>query len=168
MSSYKGLDTLLDALPLVWRRLPEARLTIAGDGEIGDRPELTDPRVVVRNEFVPDAEVPALFAGATCVVLPYREASQSAVAADAKRFGRALVVTDVGGLPDAARDGAARVVAPGDPGALADALLEVLCTPGLAERMGHAAAAAGRGGSSWSRVGALTLDAYRRHLGARG
>jgi glycosyltransferase involved in cell wall biosynthesis len=168
MSRYKGLDTLLAAMPLVWSRLPETRLTIAGEGEIGHRAELSDPRVAVRNEFVPDPELPALFAGATCVVLPYREASQSGVAADAKRFGRALVVTDVGGLPDAARDGAARVVPPGDPAALADALLDVLCTPGLAERMGRAAAAAGRDGSSWSRVGALTLDAYRRHLGARG
>lgn len=167
MSSYKGLDTLLDAMPLIWGRLPEARLTVAGQGRIEDRPELADPRVAVRNEFVPDAELPALFAGATCVVLPYREASQSGVVAAAQRFGRALVVTDVGGLANAARDGAARVVPPADPRALADAVVEVLSTPGLAERMGQAAAAAGRGGSSWSRVGALTLDAYRRHLGGR-
>jgi glycosyltransferase involved in cell wall biosynthesis len=167
MSSYKGLDTLLDAMPLIWARAPGARLTIAGEGEIEHRPELADPRVAVRNEFVPDAELPGLFAGATLVVLPYHEASQSAVVATAKRFGRGLVVTDVGGLADAARDGAARVVPPADPRALADAVLEVLCTPGLAERMGHAAAASGHGGSSWSRVGALTLDAYRRHLGRR-
>jgi glycosyltransferase involved in cell wall biosynthesis len=164
MSGYKGLDTLLDAMPLVWERLPEARLTVAGDGAIAPRPELGDPRVTVRNEFVPDAELPELFAAATCVVLPYREASQSGVAADAKRFGRALVVTGVGGLADAARDGAARVVPPADPRALAEAVLDVLRTPGLAERMGRAAAASGRGGSSWSHVGALTLDAYRRHL----
>jgi glycosyltransferase involved in cell wall biosynthesis len=165
MSRYKGLDTLLDAMPLVWERVPEARLVVAGGGEIAPRPELADPRVTVRNEFVPDAELPELFAAATCVVLPYRAASQSGVAADAKRFGRPLVVTDVGGLADAARDGAALVVPPADPRALAKAVVDVLRTPGLAERMGQAAAASGRGGSSWSHVGGLTLDAYRRHLG---
>jgi glycosyltransferase involved in cell wall biosynthesis len=167
MSSYKGLDTLLDAMPSVWARMPDARLTVAGEGAVEDHPALADRRVVLRNEFVPDAEVPELFAAATCVVLPYREASQSGVVAAAKRFGRGLVVTDVGGLAEAARDGAARVVPPADPGALADAVLDVLCTPGLAKRMGDAAAAAGQGASSWSRVGALTLDAYGRHLGRR-
>jgi glycosyltransferase involved in cell wall biosynthesis len=157
---------LLDAMPLVWHGVPGARLTIAGAGAIAPHPVLGDPRVDVRNAYVPDADLPRLFAGATCVVLPYREASQSAVAATAKRFGRGLVVTDVGGLADAADDGAARVVAPEDPAALAGAVLEVLDSRGLAEAMSRAAAAAALGGSSWSHVAALTLDAYRRHLGA--
>jgi glycosyltransferase involved in cell wall biosynthesis len=164
MSRYKGLDTLLDAMPLVWQAAPGARLTVAGAGAIAPHPVLGDPRVDVRNTYVPEADLPALFAAATCVVLPYREASQSAVAAAAKRFGRGLVVTDVGGLADAADGGLARVVAPEDPDALAGAVLEVLRTPGLAHAMSRAAAAAAREGSSWSRVGALTLDAYRRHL----
>jgi glycosyltransferase involved in cell wall biosynthesis len=165
MSHYKGLDTLLDAMPLVWEQLPAVRLTIAGRGRAEAHPCLADGRVLVRDRYVPDAEVPALFAGATCVVLPYREASQSGVAALAKRHGRGLVVTDVGGLPELARDGTARLVAPEDPRALAEAVLTVLRSPGLAERMACAAAGAARGESSWSRVAEATLAAYDRHLG---
>jgi glycosyltransferase involved in cell wall biosynthesis len=139
-------------------------LTIAGKGSLEAHPTLADPRVLVRNEYIPDADVPALFAGTTCVVLPYREASQSGVAALAQRHGRGLVVTAVGGLPSAASSGAALVVPPMDPRALADALLEVLLTPHLGERMGRAGAAAVERELSWTRVGAATLAAYRHHL----
>jgi starch synthase len=164
LSSYKGADTLLDALPLVWEQAPDTRLTIAGKGSLEAHPTLADPRVVVRNEYIPDADVPALFAAATCVVLPYREASQSGVASLAHRHGRGLVVTAVGGLPSAASSGAALVVPPMDPRALADALLQVVRTPALGESMGRAAAAAVQRELSWTRVGAATLAAYRRHL----
>jgi glycosyltransferase involved in cell wall biosynthesis len=164
MSLYKGLETLLEAMPLVWEQAPQTRLTVAGRGEIGRHPTLADERVLVRNEYVADADVPGLFDGATCVVLPYREASQSGVAAIAKRHGRAIVATDVGGLSAAAADGGARLVRPEDPRALAEALLEVVRTPGLAERMGRAAADAVRTELSWTCVGEATLAAYERHL----
>jgi glycosyltransferase involved in cell wall biosynthesis len=166
LSWYKGIDTLLDAMPLVWTSAPETRLTIAGRGAIAHHPALEDPRVLVRNEHVPDAEVPGLFGSATCVVLPYREASQSGVAALAKCHGRGLVATRVGGLEDLARDGGARLVPPEDPRALAEALVEVVGTPGLAGRMSRAAADAVRAQLSWSRVGEVTLEAYERHLTA--
>jgi glycosyltransferase involved in cell wall biosynthesis len=164
LSRYKGVDTLLDAMPLVWTRAPETRLTIAGRGEIGHHPALADPRVRVRNEHVPDAEIPRLFGSATCVVLPYREASQSGVAALAKGHGRGLVATRVGGLEELARDGGARLVPPEDPRALAEAIVEVVGAPGLAERMSRAASDAVRAELSWSRVGEATLEAYERHL----
>ena len=121
ISAYKGLDTLLDAMPLVWARSPETRLTVAGKGQVAPHPVLGDARVTLRNEYVPDEDVPGLFSAATCVVLPYREASQSAVAALARRFGRG----DRGDRRRrSARHGArggALVVPPEDPRALAHA-----------------------------------------------
>jgi glycosyltransferase involved in cell wall biosynthesis len=167
LSHYKGVDTLLDAMPLVWERAPETRLTVAGEGELARHPSLSDERVLVYREYVPDSRVPELFAAATCVVLPYREASQSAVAAQAKRHGRGLIVTDVGALPDVARDGAARIVPPEDPPALAQAILDVVGDRDVAEGMSRAATAAVRRSLSWSHVAAATLDAYRRHLPGR-
>ena len=165
ISHYKGLDTLLDAMPLVWERLPETTLTIAGEGDVPEREALSDPRVVLRVEHVPEADVADLFAAATCAVLPYRQASQSGVGSEAKRFGRAIVATAVGGLPELVDDRCGRLVAPEDPAALAEAIVEVLGTPGLAAALGREAAASGDE-SSWRSVGARTLDAYRRVLGA--
>jgi glycosyltransferase involved in cell wall biosynthesis len=163
MSYYKGLDVLLDAMPAVWERLPELRLTVAGEGQVPDHPLLADPRVACRFEHIAEAAVPPLFGAATCVVLPYRQASQSGVGSLAREFGRAVVATRVGGLPALVTDDWGRLVAPEDPAALTAAILEVVETPGLAAAMGEAAAAS-LGGSDWASVGASTVAAYRRHL----
>ena len=163
ISHYKGLDTLLEAMPIVWESRPEVTLTVAGSGEVPELPALADPRVKLRAEHVPEADVPGLFEAATCVVLPYRQASQSGIGSEAKQYGRAMIVTDVGGLPDLVADGGGRLVPPEDPAALAAAIVEVVGTPGLAAEIG-AEAAASVGAVDWGSVGARTLAAYRRHL----
>jgi glycosyltransferase involved in cell wall biosynthesis len=154
-------------MPLVWRSAPDTRLTIAGAGEVADHPALADERVLLLTGYVPDARVPELFAAATCVVLPYREASQSAVASLAKRHGRGLIVTDVGALAEVARDGSARVVEPDEPEALARAIVEVVTGEGVAAQMSGAAIAAVRQDLSWESVARATLDAYRLLLAGR-
>lgn len=163
ISRYKGVEVLLDAMPNLWNRTPEARLVIVGGGALPDHELLHDPRVIVRNDHIPEEDVAPMFAAARCVVLPYVEASQSGVGSLAKGYGRPLVVSRVGGLPDLVSDGSGRVVEPGDAEALATALQDVLSTPGRAEQMGeiaHSSAAE----TSWTRVGELTLHAYNRHL----
>lgn len=163
VSHYKGLDVLLDAMPAVWARMPELRLKVAGEGQVPDHPVLADPRVEAHFEHVPEEAVPALFAAATCVVLPYRQASQSGVGSLAREYGRAVVATRVGGLPELVGREWGRLVEPEDPAALAAAILEVVETPRVAAAMGEAAASS-LGESDWAGVGAATLAAYRRHL----
>jgi glycosyltransferase involved in cell wall biosynthesis len=161
---YKGVDVLLDAMTEVWASLPEATLTIAGDGELGDHPALRDERITLRREYLPDEELPALFAGSRCVALPYRQASQSGVGSLAKRYGRPLVVSEVGGLPELVADGSGLTVAPEDPSALARALLGLLGDEERCARLGEAARRSAASGSDWGTVGAATLEAYREHL----
>jgi glycosyltransferase involved in cell wall biosynthesis len=163
MSHYKGLDTLLDAMPMVWERQPDVTLTIAGEGYVPRHRVLADSRVALHSGHVPEAGVPGLFAAATCVVLPYRQASQSGVGAEAKRFGRAVVATRVGGLPELVVPGSGRLVPPESPLALAEAILEVVETPGLAAEMGRRATAS-VAQSGWRAVAERTLEAYRRAL----
>lgn len=162
---YKGVDTLLEAMPHVWERIPEVTLTVAGSHDVGiELPAavLADPRVTIRDEHVPEAEVSALFAAASLVVLPYRGATQSGVGADAKRFGRGMIATQVGGLPEAVTPDLGRLVAADDPPALAAAIVEVLEDPELVARF--AAAAAATSGESWDDIAVATVAAYRRHL----
>ncbi len=56
--------------------------------------------VTVDHRWIPEAELAGLIAWADAVVLPYREASQSGVAAAAVAQGRYVLATNVGGLPE--------------------------------------------------------------------
>lgn len=131
---YKGLDELLTA----FEQLPGApHLTIAGEpwepgGSLERARALGPERVSVVDRFLADDEVPALFAGADCVVLPYRRASASGPVNLAMAAGLPLVTTDLPALKEATRGYAGAVLArPGDPGDLRSAMGEAA---GLAGR----------------------------------
>jgi glycosyltransferase involved in cell wall biosynthesis len=167
LGHYKGVDVLLDAMDAVWARLPETTLTIAGDGELGDHPALRDERIALRRGYLPDEELPGLFAATRCVVLPYRQASQSGVGSLAKRYGRPLVVSETGGLPELVADGSGLTAAVEDPGALAESILRLLLDHELCSRCAGAARRTAASGADWATVGAATLAAYREHLPLR-
>ena len=92
---YKGLDVLLEA----FRSLDPERfhLIIAGEGDV---PAISAPNIEIDNRFVTDERLPAFFQRAHVVALPYHAASQSGVAQMAFAFGRPVVATRVGALPD--------------------------------------------------------------------
>jgi glycosyltransferase involved in cell wall biosynthesis len=98
---YKGMDLLAASLQ---RLGPPPGLLVR---VVGSGPESAAlaalralPGVVVENRWVPEAEVGALLGWADAVVLPYREASQSGVAAAALAAGRQVIATNVGGLAE--------------------------------------------------------------------
>lgn len=128
---YKGLDVLLDAMT---RMTAKPLLMVAGEW-YEDRKKaesfiqahgLSD-RVMIRDTYIPDEEVATLFSAADAVVQPYRSATQSGVVQTAFHFGRPVVVTGVGGLPEMVRHGEdGLIVAPEDSQALAAALDDLL------------------------------------------
>ena len=115
---YKGLDVLLDA----FRLLDPARfhLLIAGEGEV---PATSAPNLEIDNRFVTDERLPGFFQRAHVVALPYHAASQSGVAQMAFAFGKPVVATRVGALPDIVHhEENGLLIPPGDATALAAAL----------------------------------------------
>jgi glycosyltransferase involved in cell wall biosynthesis len=162
---YKGTDVLLEA----FRRIEGAELWIAGmprmpmDGlrDLADRAPGT---VRFVDRFIPDAEIPAFMRRADLVVLPYRNIEQSGVLYTALAFGRPLVLSSVGGFPEIAGRGAARLFPPGDPDALAEALRDLLADPGAREALGVAAAREAATTYSWDRIGEATVELYRALL----
>ena len=83
-------------------------------------------RVRFLTRFVEDAEIPAIFRRADVVALPYRDAEHSGVLYTGLAFGKPMVLSAVGGFPEVAATGAARLVPPEDPEALAAALAELI------------------------------------------
>jgi glycosyltransferase involved in cell wall biosynthesis len=137
---YKGLDTLLRALP----EIPDAQLVVAGDPLDPVSEEDVDGRVEWRLGFVPAAEIPELMARAAAVVLPYRRLDSSGVLATAIGYRRPVVVTDVGSLGEIVREfGAGEVVPVDDPHALAEACTRLLQPRALAAAREGAERAAG-------------------------
>lgn len=157
-TAYKGIDVLLDSLPEVRRRVPDARVVLAGGVAEVDLPALLRRAeqiggVQARPGYVPREQIPELFGAARVVVAPYRRASQSGVAHLAYTFERPVVATTVGDIPQVVRDGeTGLLVPPGDPSALAEALVSLLTDPQRAHRLGAAGGRWLAAEASWKRV----------------
>lgn len=159
MRPYKGIDVLLEA----WREVgADAELWIVGMPRMDIGPLRAAAPASVRwvPRFVADDEIAAYFRRADLVVLPYREIDQSGVLFTALAFGAPLVLSAVGGFPEVAGDGAAALVAPGDPRALARELRRLLDDPPARERLAAGARAAAAGRYSWDAIAAAHLRLY--------
>jgi glycosyltransferase involved in cell wall biosynthesis len=158
---YKGLDTLLRA----FRELEGAELWIVGNPRMDLEPLWrlaadAPGRVRFVSRFVEDAEVPAIFRRADLVVLPYCDAEQSGVLYTGLAFGKPLVLSSVGGFPEVAATGAARLVRPEDPASLARVMAELTASAEAREQLAAAARAAAAGPYSWDAVAEQTLALY--------
>jgi glycosyltransferase involved in cell wall biosynthesis len=164
---YKGIDTLLEA----FRRVEGAELWIAGNPRMPVEPlrrlaAEAPGRVRFLTRFVADAEIPAIMRRADLVALPYRDVEHSGVLYAALAFARPLVLSAVGGFPEVAGQGAARLVPPEDPAALAAALGELVRDEGARAELSAAAARAAAGPYSWDAAAQQTLALYAELLEA--
>jgi glycosyltransferase involved in cell wall biosynthesis len=168
--TYKGVDVLLDAFRELGRT--DAELWIVGRildvdaAELAERARRASGTVRFVSRFVDDREIPALFERADMVVLPYREAEQSGVLYLALAFGKAIVMSTVGGFPEVAGHGAGRLVPPGDSRALATAIGDLLERPEERTRLEAAARSAAAGPYSWERIAEAHVSLYRELLGS--
>jgi glycosyltransferase involved in cell wall biosynthesis len=124
---YKGLDLLAQSLELLGAR-PGLAVRVVGSGPESATLSLLRglPGVTVENRWVPETEVGALFSWADAVVLPYREASQSGVAAVALAANRYVVATNVGGLAEQLVGEKLAILCEPEANSLADGLRRVL------------------------------------------
>ena len=131
VQKYKGLDNLIKAAPKIRAGLDNVRICVVGDfGALREEyMSMIDSTGVkdifmIRDGYVPDAEVEPYFAAADLCVCPYISATQSGIVQIAFGFGLPVIATNVGGLPEAVTDGkTGYIVPPADPDALADAVI---------------------------------------------
>jgi len=138
---YKGLEYLIRAAPLIATRIPQVKIVIAGVGDDFDRYRrmMVNPdQFIVHNEYVSDEKRAELFRQAKVVVLPYIEASQSGVIPIAYRFGKPVVATTVGGLPDMVDHGrTGYLVPPRNANALAEAIVSLMQNEAMRRQFGE-------------------------------
>jgi starch synthase len=138
---HKGLEYLVKAQPLITRRVPHARILIASRGEELERCQqmIQDrSRFEIREGFVPGDVMASLFQRASLVALPYLSASTSGILMTAYVFGKPVVATRVGSMPEYVEDGVTGLlVPPCDVEQLADAIVRLLSDDALRHRMGQ-------------------------------
>ncbi|GAA1603164.1 glycosyltransferase family 4 protein [Catellatospora bangladeshensis] len=147
----KGQDTLVRALPLVRKAVPEAALLLVGGGP--HRPtvqrlarELDVADHVVLTGSVPWADLPKHYAAGDVFAMPCRTRNRGLdveglgiVYLEASAVGLPVIAGDSGGAPDAVREGETGYVVPGrDVAALAARLVELLTDEPLRLKMGAA------------------------------
>ena len=169
MRTYKGIDLLADAWPLVKVAIPEARLLVVGKiHDAAARPDIERLRALhgvdVVDRYVSVARMVDLHAISDVVVFPYRRISQSGALMTAIGLGRPTVITPIAGLLEQVEGLTSTTVADDLTGAsLARALVTsldrhvVLVAAAARDRDAIAASAIG-----WPAVATATLAAYVR------
>ena len=129
--AYKGLDLLLDAMGKIHTKMPNLRLLVAGEfyeQEESYRKQIADngltDKVIIRNEFIPDADLRKYFGAANLIVQPYKTATQSGVTQVAFHFEKPMLVTNVGGLGEIVHDHQMGYATEPNADAIADAIVD--------------------------------------------
>jgi glycosyltransferase involved in cell wall biosynthesis len=167
---YKGHAELAEAVRLLTLSGLNIHVTVVGEVWQGYRQPLDElaailppDRLTIVDRFVADDEVPAYFAAADLLVLPYRRSSASGPLLTAMAWGLPVVTTAVGGLVEAAAGySGAVLVPPCEPAALAEGIREALPLIGTTHADPNSwARAAERYTSLFDRIGADWGDADR-------
>jgi phosphatidylinositol alpha-1,6-mannosyltransferase len=170
-NEFKGVDTVIRALPTILKAQPDVQYVVAGEGEL--RHKLTSLALetgvaenVTFTGEISDAELAELYRGCDVFVLPSRGQGRSGteggegfgrVYLEAALAGKPVVGSRCGGAAEAVLHGKTGFVVDPDSGTeVADALLAILQDPELAARMGSA-------GKTWA-LDTFSEDALSRSL----
>lgn len=169
----KGLEYFVEAFRQLSSEQGPYRLLIAGrpdncesywnDIQNSLAGDVASGRIIVRSEFIPDAETEIYFKAADVLVLPYRSIYQSGVMFLAYSFGLPVLASDVGGLKDEIVEGQTGFAfRPEDSQALKKSIEEFFASDLFAQLPSRRKEIAdyAKERYSWDKVGEITLEAY--------
>ena len=164
IEKYKGLEYLIQSMPIIKKEIPHSKLIIAGSGNFAEYNNYIDDfgDIELHNRYIKDEEVPLFFQRAKIVVLPYIEGTQTGIIPIAYAFKKPVVVTNVGSIPEVVEEGKTGfIVPPGDPDALAHAITQLLNNESLRKQMGENGYIKMNNELSWVSIAKKTISAYK-------
>ena len=151
--TYKRLETLMEAFPTVLKKVPNARLIVAGAnhhtkaGYWESIREAQPPDLPIDfRGYVPEEDISELFKTTSVLVMPYDSSTgSSGPAHQACEYGVPVVSAGIGEFSEMAHDEdiAMKFYRIGDAGDLADQLVTILQSPELQRSMSEQNFAAG-------------------------
>jgi glycosyltransferase involved in cell wall biosynthesis len=173
IKEVKGLDHLLQAMPRLLEKYPDAILLIAGKVWKTDFKPYEEQiealgisqSCVLHIRYIPDSEVADYYAAADLVVLPYKKIYQSGVLIMAMSYSKPVVVSDIEGMTELISDGInGYVFTAGDVEALANKLTDALSAPEESRQTGRRAWLYVQEHHDWRKIGQMTAECYRSAL----
>lgn len=167
----KGIEYLMKAVPIVSKEIPDIKVIIAGEGNFSRYSKfiVDKSKFEIHNEYIPNEMVSRLFQRAKLLVLPYTyHEGHSGVLTVAFSFGKPVIVTNLGDLPNLVENGKEGVVIPPkDPEALANAIITLLKDDALRKQMGKNSYKKAQG-LSWDNIAKKHIEVYEEVLEERG
>ena len=167
LEAIYDIPTAMRAFARVKPSFPGARLTVAGTGpELGRLQQLTvelglQDSVCFAGR-IDNADIPALYSSADCLINPSTVDNMPISILEAFASGVPVVSTSAGGIPGLVEQGVNGLLVPiADHEAMSREVLRVLQDAGLAMALKQAGLAQARK-YSWPQVRGQWLDAYRR------
>jgi len=139
LSWAKALEVLVETTAELVKRLPKVRCVIVGDGSLRGEVEQCVKDLGMQDYVLMTGtrmDVPELLSAFDVFVLSSRTEGLPVSLLEAMAAGRPIASTRVGGIPEVVTDRKeALLVEPGDPHALADAIVEIVSDPRLAAEL---------------------------------
>lgn len=167
MVREKGVQVLLQALPMVLAEVPEAKLVIVGGGYRAHLEEFVRfchlQHAVQFTGFIPDADLLRLYRVADVAVYPSLYEPFGIVALEAMAAGTPVVASDAGGLKEVVQHEQTGILTrAGNPESLAWGILRVLKDPASAQKRAQNAHKAVQRNFNWRTIAKQTRVVYQR------
>ncbi len=171
LTPSKGLPDLLKGFSQVYAKEDRARLIVVGKpskfidinalAQLADKLGISEATIFDAC-YLPIEEVAPLMDMATVVVYPYLNSTQSGALQVAYAFGKPVIATNVGGLPEAVENGKSGIlIPPASPDELARAIMKFIENPTLVTEMGTYAKHLSNTRFSWDSIAHGILTIYQ-------
>ena len=166
---YKGLDYLLDAMMIVRKEVPDAKLIIGGKGELSEFYERKANSMGLKDNlefigFIPDEKLAEYYNKCSVFVLPSISSTQEGfgiVVLEALACETPIISTEIVGVAeDVKKNNAGIIIPPKDLEVLADAIIKLLNDKDLAKKMGENGRRLVEERYTWKRVAEMTEKVY--------
>lgn len=138
----KGVDHLIEAMPTIIKEHPDTRLILIGEGILKNQlvkrsRELNIGKHITFLSNIPHKEMVNYINASDFVVLPTLAEGRPNIVLEAMLCGKAVVATNVSGIPELVRDGKeALLISPESSSQIAGAVNQLLSDPSLGKELG--------------------------------